>query len=203
MMHPRLQRWTRTDWSAGFEAQSLLTARFGSDFHWRVEANLDVARRRYAEERRRREVMDLARLMASSWGAETGRDPAACRQRNRRQAAEASTCETAGGARSERMMGRLKGAKRQAAPGGAARCQRPHAAAAQGGGSHPEVTPGIGRKRPRSPLSPWRPLFPRSSTLCARCVGERGPERHRRRCLSSRCALPWPASHRPAGGFVA
>ena len=26
------------------------------------------------------------------------------------------------------------------------------------------------------PLSAWRPLFPRSSTLCARCVGERGPD---------------------------
>jgi hypothetical protein len=69
--------------------------------------------------------------------------------------------------------------------------------------THPGVTPEIGRKRPRAPLSAWWPHFPRSSTLSAGCVGERGPKKHRRRCLWSRCALPWPASHRPAGGLVA
>ena len=52
-----------------FEAQKAMVARFGLDFHEKLQLNLEVARRRDREERRRRDAEELTRTLASSWGA--------------------------------------------------------------------------------------------------------------------------------------
>jgi hypothetical protein len=57
-------------WEDVFQAQSQLVARYGMAFDQVIERNIQVARRRDAEERRRREAAELARAMANSWGAQ-------------------------------------------------------------------------------------------------------------------------------------